>query len=65
MCLEIWRRLLICDCRKNFTVKAGLTLNGTLHVKGDMEVNGSVSMKKGSELIVDGRRTIHGSIKET
>lgn len=46
-------------------MKAGLTLNGTLHVKGDMEVNGSVSMKKGSELIVDGRRTIHGSIKET
>lgn len=51
-------------CRKDFTVKANLTLNGRLYVKGDLEVNGSVKMQKGSELIVDGKRTIHGSIRE-
>ncbi len=33
-------------------------------MRGDLEVKGNVNMGKGSQLVVDGRRTIHGSFKE-
>ena len=41
-----------------------LRLNGNLHVKGDFEAKGTVWLKQGRELVVDGKRTIHGSVKE-
>jgi hypothetical protein len=37
-------------------------VNGQLHVLGDLEVNGNVTLLKNSQLTVDGKRTIHGSI---
>jgi hypothetical protein len=37
-------------------------LKGKLYIKGDLEVKGNVKLTKGSELVVDGKRTIHGSI---
>jgi hypothetical protein len=50
--------------RNNLLVTSRLTINGTLHVKGDFEAKSTVYMKPGSQLIVDGKRTIHGSLKE-
>jgi len=38
-----------------------MTVNGRLHVKGDLEVRGNVIIGKIGELIVDGKRTVHGS----
>jgi cytoskeletal protein CcmA (bactofilin family) len=46
------------------SVTAALKINGILHVQGDLDVKGSVTLSKGSQLIVDGKRTIHGSIKQ-
>lgn len=43
---------------------AGLKLNGRLYVKGDLTVKGNVELQPGSELVVDGKRTIHGTIKQ-
>jgi cytoskeletal protein CcmA (bactofilin family) len=45
-------------------VHGTLTLNGRLHVKGDLDVRGSMTGTKLSELIVEGKRTIHGSVKK-
>jgi cytoskeletal protein CcmA (bactofilin family) len=45
-------------------LSGGLTINGQLHCKGDLDVKGNVYMNPGSQLIVDGKRTIHGSMKE-
>jgi hypothetical protein len=50
--------------RKDTYLSGGLTINGTLHCKGDFENKGNVYLKPGSQLIVDGKRTIHGSLKE-
>lgn len=44
-------------------VSGPLTVNGRLHVKGDMEVHGSVIVAEGAELVVDGKRTIHGGLQ--
>ncbi len=41
-----------------------LTVDGQLHVLSDLDVKGNVNLLKGSQLIVDGKRTIHGSIKQ-
>jgi cytoskeletal protein CcmA (bactofilin family) len=53
-----------CISSKSFTVHGTLTLNGRLHVKGDLDVRGSMTGTKLSELIVEGKRTIHGSVKK-
>lgn len=37
-------------------------MNGQLYVLGDLEVKGNVILLNGSELVVEGKRTIHGSI---
>jgi hypothetical protein len=52
--------------RNNLLVSGagGVTINGQLHVKGNFESKHTVSLKPGSQLIVDGKRTIHGSLKE-
>jgi cytoskeletal protein CcmA (bactofilin family) len=50
--------------RNNQLLSGGLTINGLLHCKGDLEVKGNVYLKPGSQLVVDGKRTIHGSLKE-
>lgn len=52
--------------RNNLIVSGagGLTINGQLHVKGNFEAKRTVGLKPGSRLIVDGKRTIHGSLKE-
>jgi cytoskeletal protein CcmA (bactofilin family) len=52
------------DDRKDLYLSGALTINGQLHCKGDFEVKGNVSLKPGSNLIVDGKRTIHGSLRE-
>ncbi len=52
------------DKFRNLSLSGALKLNGRLHVRGDFEARGSVKMKRGSQLIVDGKRTIHGSIVE-
>lgn len=56
--------MLIGCMSRNLYISGGLKLNGNLHVKGDFEVKGDVKMLKGSQLIVDGKRTVHGSILE-
>ena len=50
--------------RKNLYVGGTLRLNGNLHVRGEFEAKGTVWLKKGCELVIDGKRTIHGSVKE-
>jgi len=50
--------------RRDLITSGSLTLDGRLHVKGDMTVKGNVTLQPGSELIVDGKRTIHGSLKQ-
>ncbi len=42
----------------------GLTIDGRLHCKADIEVQGNVYMTPGSQLTVRGKRTIHGSMKD-
>jgi len=49
---------------ENLYISGAVKLNGRLHVRGDLEVKGTVKMQKGSQLIVEGKRTIHGSIIE-
>jgi cytoskeletal protein CcmA (bactofilin family) len=49
---------------KNLNVRGSLSVNGRLHVKGNVSVYGSVTIGKCSEFIVDGKRTIHGSLQE-
>lgn len=39
-----------------------VTIDGKLHVLDDFEVKGNVNLTKGSELVVDGKRTVQGSI---
>jgi len=50
--------------RDHLVLSGGLTIDGRLHCKGDLEVNGNVYMTPGSQLTVSGKRTIHGSMKE-
>lgn len=52
------------DDRRDLYLGGALTINGQLHCKKDLEVKGNVYLKPGSQLIVDGKRTIHGSLKE-
>ena len=37
-------------------------LKGKLYIKGELEVKGNVKLAPGSELVVDGKKTIHGSV---
>lgn len=41
-----------------------LKLGGNLHVLRDFEIKGNVILQKGGSLTVDGKRTIHGALKE-
>jgi cytoskeletal protein CcmA (bactofilin family) len=41
-----------------------LNLDGELHIKGNLDAQGCVYLKKGSRLIVDGKKKIKGVKKE-
>ncbi|CZT08052.1 uncharacterized protein RCO7_09594 [Rhynchosporium graminicola] len=41
-----------------------LKLKGNLRVSGDLEVKGDLVMRKGDTVVVSGKRTVHGSIRE-
>ena len=49
--------------RRDMSISGLLTVNGKLHVKGDLVVRGSVVVGNGGGLIVDGKRTVHGSVQ--
>lgn len=49
--------------RNELNASGGVKINGKLHVYGDFTLNGHVKLKVGSELIVDGRRTINGRME--
>ena len=51
--------------RNDLYLSGGLTINGHLYCKKDFEAKGNVYLNPGSQLVVDGKRTIHGSLKET
>ena len=40
----------------------GLVVNGRMYVKGDLDVKGPVTVAKGAELRIDGKRTFHGTL---
>lgn len=50
--------------RTNALVRGSLTVNSRLHVKGDLDVRGKVIVGESGELVVDGKRTIHGSFRK-
>lgn len=50
--------------RSEMKIGGPLSIDGRLFVKGNLTVKGDVHLQPGSELVVTGRRTIHGSIKQ-
>jgi len=51
------------EVRNEFEAHGNVKISGRLHIKGDFTVHGNVKVQAGSELLVDGRRTIHGKLE--
>ncbi|KAK6594796.1 flavin-binding monooxygenase-like protein [Botrytis cinerea] len=51
------------EIRNELKASGNVKINGKLHVHGNFTVHGNVKIQAGSELIVNGRRTIHGRME--
>jgi cytoskeletal protein CcmA (bactofilin family) len=43
--------------------RSGMEIKGRMHIKGDLDVKGTVTVAKGAELRIDGKRTLHGKLE--